>query len=670
MRKKETIVGALALAALAGATPAALAATDKPAKEVGASASGEEILFQELPSVFGASKYQQKPSEAPAWVTLITAEEIEKYGHRTLAEVLRSVPGFYATDDRNYTYLGVRGFNRPGDYNTRVLLLVDGHRLNDNVYDAAYYGTESFVDVETIERVEVIRGPSSSLYGTNAFFAVINIITKSGRALKGMELSADPASFGTFRGHVAGGAKTAKGPEFYLSATLYDSEGQDLFYTEYDDPLTNDGVAEGADGDDYLGFFGKVSAGNLSFAGGFKRRQKSIPTASYSTLFNESGTETTDTRYYFSGSYDAAVGKRSRIGAALSYDWYDYKGDYVYDYGGTPGLFKDYSKGAWYTGNVQFTTSPGERQKLVFGAELRANVRQDQGASDPTTPSLFDSQESSTIWALFAQDEIHINDHFILNLGLRHDDYETFGGTTNPRAALIFPLAGGHSLKVLYGKAFRAPNNFEVYYDDGLTTKGNTALEPETIDTYEIAWERLFGRGMRAVAAVYHYRVKDLISQIIDPNDGFLVFENIDRVEADGGELSLEGKLARRLDLRVSYSYQDSKNEATEDDLTNSPHHMIKLNLGMPLLGEKLSAGLEAQSMSRRLQDGGGTTESFALVNLTLMNRDLVKGLVLTGGIYNLLDEEYADPVGAELDPIKEVAQNERHYRFQLKYLF
>src|SRR5579864_9647263 len=145
--------------------------------------------------VYSASKHLQSTSEAPSSVTVITADEIQRYGYRTLADILQTVRGFFVTYDRDYSSVGVRGFARPGDYNTRILLLVDGHRLNDNVFDEAMIGTEFPVDIDLIERVEVIRGPVSSLYGSNALFAVVNVITKRGDDLKGLEVSSEAGSF-------------------------------------------------------------------------------------------------------------------------------------------------------------------------------------------------------------------------------------------------------------------------------------------------------------------------------------------------------------------------------------------------------------------------------------------------------------------------------------------
>jgi iron complex outermembrane receptor protein len=167
----------------------------------------EQLLEVQLVST--ASKFEQKATQAPASVTVITADQIRQFGYRTLAEILGSVRGFYTSYDRNYAYIGVRGFSRPGDYNTRVLLLVNGHRMNEPIYDMAPIGTDFPVDVSLIERVEVIRGPGSSLYGTSAFFAVINVITRSAESSPGTRLDLTVGSLETQRatasvGHVSG----------------------------------------------------------------------------------------------------------------------------------------------------------------------------------------------------------------------------------------------------------------------------------------------------------------------------------------------------------------------------------------------------------------------------------------------------------------------------------
>jgi len=162
-----------AAAVLALLVGSAAAMAKEPARGGHDDQSLADLLTLEVPSVYSASKRTQKITEAPAAITIITADEIRKHGYRTLAEALPSVRGFYVSYDRNYSYLGVRGFARPGDYNSRALLLVDGHRINDNVYDSALVGTEFPLDLDLVERIEVVRGPGSSLYGTSAFFAVI-----------------------------------------------------------------------------------------------------------------------------------------------------------------------------------------------------------------------------------------------------------------------------------------------------------------------------------------------------------------------------------------------------------------------------------------------------------------------------------------------------------------
>lgn len=238
-------------------------------------------------NIFTASKRWQKIVEAPASISIVTADEIQKYGYRTLADILRSMPGISIGYDRNYSYIGVRGVSRPSDYNTRVLLLVDGHRLNDNVLDQAYLGTEFPIDVDLIERVEFIRGPSSSLYGGSAFFGVINVITKRGHGNKGATASFEAGSFGTYKGRFSYGAGFKNGLEMLVSASFYDSHGQRLFYREFDAPETNNGFADNADYDRSQSFLANLSYRDFRLQAVHGSREKGIPTSSFGSVFND-----------------------------------------------------------------------------------------------------------------------------------------------------------------------------------------------------------------------------------------------------------------------------------------------------------------------------------------------------------------------------------------------
>ncbi len=221
------------------------------------------------------SKFEQRVIEAPASVSIVTSEEIKKYGYRNLADLLRGVRGFFVNYDRAYHYLGIRGFSRGGDYNTRFLLLIDGHRINETIYDTATIGNELPLDIDLIDRVEVIRGPGSSLYGANAFFGIINIITRKGGDLKGFEASGEAGSFYTYKGRLSYGNKFEKGLEVLVSGSLYDSQGdQKLYYGEYDSPATNFGIAKDCDDEGYGSFFGKASFYDFTLEGAYQQTEE------------------------------------------------------------------------------------------------------------------------------------------------------------------------------------------------------------------------------------------------------------------------------------------------------------------------------------------------------------------------------------------------------------
>jgi len=631
----------------------------------------ESTLFDEIPSVYGAAKYDQKVHEAPAAVTIITAEHIRKYGYQTFAQVLDSVPGLFTTNDRNYGYLGIRGFNRPGDYNTRVLILIDNHRMNDAVYDQGAIGTEAPIDVDVIDRVEIIKGPASSLYGTNAFFGVINVITKRGRDLKGAEVSGEASSFNTYRGRLSYGNKFSNGVEMLLSGSYSGSEGhRELFYPEFSS--TNNGIAKDADKDNFYYYTGKLTYGDFTLTGGYQWRKKQVPTAAFGTVFNDNRFNTVDERTYVDFSYQHEFANQLNVKARLYYDRYWYRGDYPFDYGGSGippfTLNRDSTQADWWGAELTATKRLFDRHKITVGTEYRDQFQQYQANRDVEPPSTYlESKPHSNFIAGYVQDEWAITDHVTLNAGFRHDHYSTFGGTTNPRAGLISTW-GKTTVKLLYGQAFRAPNPFEQLYVTGNVFKASPNLKPEKIKTYELILEQYLGNHIRALGSLYQYNISGLITQVLD-TDGKLFFNNVDDITSRGAELTVEGKWPSGLEGRVSYAIQTSRNDQMDQMLTNSPQHLVKTNVIVPIIQDKLFAGFEGRYTSSRLTLAGNDASPFYILNLSLFSQRIVKGWELSAHLNNLTNQKYGYPgSGEHLQNV--IDQNGRTFFVKLKYRF
>jgi iron complex outermembrane receptor protein len=386
--------------------------------------------------VYSASRFEQSTEDAPSSVTVVTADEIERHGYRTLADVLNSVRGFYVNYDRNYSYVGVRGFAPAGDYNTRILLMVDGHRLNDNIYDQGLIGTDLPISLDLVDRIEIVRGPNSSLYGTNAFLATVDIITKRGSQVDGLEVSTSAGSFGTYFGRATFGKKIGE-TEFLVSGDGYGSRGQDLFYREYDSPLTNAGWARRADDDSYHQFFLQARYRGVSLQALYGTREKGIPTGAFDTAFNDPRNRTVDERRYITLGYERSFAREWRLESSLFLDEYSYAGTYVIPTETGPGIAEpDWSRGQWWGADLRVSRPVGEKHRIFFGTEFRDNFQQDQGnyLLDPLLVFL-DDRRSSSIVGLYGQAEITLRHDLRLNLGFRNDHYSTFGNTTNPRAS-------------------------------------------------------------------------------------------------------------------------------------------------------------------------------------------------------------------------------------------
>lgn len=632
----------------------------------------EDLAKVKVDSVYGASKFLQTASDAPTSVTVVTAEEIQKYGYRTLADVLKSVRGFYVINDRNYSYVGVRGFSMPGDYNARILFLLDGHRVNDNIYDGAYVGTEFPVDIDLIERIEIIRGPHSSAYGTGAFVAVINVITKRGRDLRAGEISGEAGSWNSYKSRATYGDRFDNGVETILSGSFYNSQGhKSLFFPEFNSPATNNGIAADADGDQSYNAFADIIYRdfNIHFVEG--SRTKNIPTASFGTVFDDPRTRTTDARGYVDVQYHHIFGTWETLGRA-SYDWYDYHGIYVVDYAGLGippyTLNYDAANGSWLDFQGDASRVFFKRHKVTLGTEFRQDLRQEQVNYDIQPYYLYlDDQRSAWIAALYFQDEYSLRKNLAFVAGLRSDWHQRFQTTLSPRLGMVFNPRPSTDIKATYSWAFRAPNSFESFYAVSNSNTANPSLQPEKIRSWELEVDHRFSKTYYVSGVGFLNQIDDLIAPTIDPLTGNPIYLNTASVRTKGLEWEVGAKWMNGLEGAISHTLQDSREAPTGNVLTNSPKQLAKANLSIPLVQRKVFASVDAQYVSERRTVAQTDLGGYLIVNVTFFSRKLTKKMDISGGLYNVFDKQYAESGGLEHRETS-IPQDGRSFRVKLTY--
>ena len=284
---------------------------------------------------------------------------------------------------------------------------------------------------------------------------------------------------------------------------------------------------------------------------------------------------------------------------------------------------------------------------MSVGSEYQDNFQQNQGNYDVQPfVQYFSDRRTSNIFSAYAQDEIHLRKNLVLNLGLRYDHYSTFGGTTNPRAALIYNPWEKTTFKLLYGQSFRAPNLFELFYD-APGNEANPSLRPETVKTMELVWEQYFANHFRLTASGFYYPIHSLISEQVDPATGNAFFANAGSLDLRGLDLELARKLPGGLEGTVSYSFQEATNPSTRMTL----HEFSET----PRPGKPQRAPHSDKSSSRAWIFSTSATEQpwranirerIVVPNFTLFSRNVLRGWEVSASLYNAFNQKYADPAG------------------------
>ncbi|MDP1890366.1 MAG: TonB-dependent receptor [Gemmatimonadaceae bacterium] len=548
-----------------------------------------------------ASKYAQRSAAAPASVTILSSEDLERFGFRTLQDVFESVRGFYVSNDRNYPYLGARGFSRPSDYNNRILLLVDGHSLNEQTWGGVAVGSDLPLNLDAIERIEIVRGPGSTLYGTNAMFAVINIVTRTVATLDGVIAGARVGSEGLREGTIAAGGTLGKSSSFTMSGLLSRLDGADRYYPEYDSPQTNAGVAHNLDWERAVSGLAALNVRDIDLRVGYYSRSKGIPTGAYESAFNDSRMMTVDEHFWGDVAAMREVSGRLRLTGRLFADRHRYRGVFPTD------------PGPSYTDGGGSTDVGGEgiavwdltsRHRLTLGSEVRHVALAEYYEHTPGVEDTRDNRPTSTL-AVFSQDEFQVSPVLTLVGGLRWDWNSRREDALSPRLAVIVMPTSATTIKALYGEAFRAPSAAEA---DLSTTyyMSNPALRPERIRTFELTVEHRFSAPFLASGSVYSYRMHRLIDQDLLP-DGSVTYKNLTKADGAGVELELDFRPDGPVSAHASYAFQRADQQPLGERLTNSPVQVATLAVTARHRRALQLTGLTRYESGRQTLNGAST---------------------------------------------------------------
>jgi iron complex outermembrane receptor protein len=608
-----------------------------------------------------ASKYAQDVREVAGSVTIVTAEDIRRFGYRTLTDVLQSMAGVYVSNQRSLESFGIRGFGRPTDYNNRVLLLINGHAYTEGTWGMALLGESLAINLVGVERIELIRGPSSGLYGTGAMFAVINVISKEGQAMSGAQVDAEAGNLGRKSVGIAAGTALGKRGAVSVSAMHEYVDGNPrLFFPAFNAPATNNGIAENLDWISRTGVQLSGTLGSFSLRASDSYRERSDPTGSYGVLFNAPD-HFVDRFQFVELANVSALSPTKLLASRVYYDDILYDGTYPYPGGGA---FHQTAVNRVLGTEASLRWDLASRDRLTLGAEYRRYL--ESRLSSPDDPTYLVGKPFS-IGSLFLQNEFQLTSNLTLQAGVRHDQHQIDGGATTPRAALLYDPWKGTTFKLMYGEAIRPPTFYEAAFKAS-TIIGK--LAPEKLQMYEAIWLQSVGKEFAFSSSLFYYRVHDLIDAV-----QLYEYVNLANVEAKGIEVSLDARPTQGTHGYLNYTFQHAR--LSGSPMTNSPSHMVKTGLGADLF-RVTTAAVEFRYESSRITPQGTTTDGFVIANSNFTVRpfadhsrgsSMLAGLELGLHADNLFNVRYANPGSIEhLEP--SIEQNGRTFIVRLTSRF
>ncbi|MDW8245787.1 MAG: TonB-dependent receptor [Sandaracinaceae bacterium] len=637
--------------------------------------------------VAAASREVQSIEEVPTSVSLISAEEIRAFGYQTIHDAVLGLRGIYASNDLMYPSLGLRGFAQPKDYGNRLLVTLDGHSMNDDLLGSSYVGYDARTDLLDVERIELVRGPGSVLYGTNAFFGVINLVTRERDTFLPPHVSVATDMDRTFRLRTGGGFRLNNEVGAWVSAGGILSQGQDWFFPELDTPTVRRA-------DDFIAGTAafRLWAGNFTVQGQYHHRDARIPTGAFGTIVGDPQTRAADPRGFLEVRLTEQPDPGIGIFLRAFLDTYRYEGNFAYQSEDEMGnvvrfVTRDRWVGLWGGGEGRLSVRPVDWLRFAVGAETRgsiiAELRSGNDFEGREHQRFLNEEPRFYVVAAYAVTDIRPIREAWLNAGVRYDYMSTFAdGALSPRGTLLIRPWEGGTFRLIGGGAFRAPSPYELrYYDGGQSQVQAVTLKAERVWTTELEYVHRVD-DVSLIATVFHNRIENFVEAVdasMHPqcmSGDCFVYANADvPVLTVGGEAEVRKDFRQGWMLALTYSYQrtrfnDLAKDAKENLITNSPEHMASLRVIAPLIRDEMSLATRLRVESHRYAKSKEDPSRLVESEIPLLLDVVVSGsipqikLEYALGVRNLLDWYYRYPAGPDV-PMALVPQLGRTFFLQ-----
>ena len=628
-------------------------------------------LLGDVPVVVAATLREQTLEEAPANITVITAAEIRAYGFRTLGEALSSARGFYFTNDRIYRYGGVRGLNVPGDYNSRFLVMINGHAMTENIYNSnGFFGQDFGLDMDLVERIEIVRGPSTTLYGSNGILANINIVTKRAADQARLRVSTENGSFGEKKVHFSTAHKIGHDASLLISGSLFNGGGRDLYFPAYNAPETNNGIARNAAAERGYHAFFDFSWKEWRFTSTLSSREVQPPIGWGDSVFGTQGDRVRDGRNFAEAAYSHNFASGSTLRWKMSYDNYRYFDQFYFDKADgddRPAIdnLHTVNKGDWVNSQLSYTFAVPKVGELTVGGSGQFELRAQQFYENYTdNRRLIDINRPDRTAGGFAQQEIKINKQLTAYVGVRYDHSRNYSNYLSPQTAVVWTPTARTILKGVYGRPFRNPSTFEQYYGDGYDYKPSGGLKQETAQVFEGSVERKLTPKWSVLANYYQYQINNLIKSItVDSIQQYVNTANSDR--SQGFEFEVAGRPRPWMQFVASYGYGVAKDTGLNQWLDNSPRHLGKVRATLPVFHDKIRFSASTNYMGARQTSTGDRVREVVLTDFTVNTSKIHRNFDVIAGVRNALGWRYDDPTSL-LQP--KIPQDRQMFFLKLVY--